>query len=123
VDPETEGPREYTVGMFLNRNDRTSFFLGYRQIDPLQSKAVTGVVNYVFSPKYAITGSTVYDFGTSQALSNSLTLTRMGSDLQVSIGITYNALQNNFGATFMIIPTLVPANRRFGTPGINPFMR
>jgi hypothetical protein len=123
VDPETDGPREYTVGMYLNRNDRTSFFLGYRQIDPLQSKAVTGVVNYVFSPKYAITGSTVYDFGTSQALSNSLILTRMGSDLQVSIGITYNALQNNFGATFMIIPTLVPANRRFGTPGINPFMR
>jgi hypothetical protein len=66
----------------------------------------------------------VYDFGTSQALSNSLVLTRMGSDLQVSIGITYNALQNNFGATFMIIPNLVPANRRFGAmPGLNPFAR
>lgn len=120
IDPHSDGPREYTLGMYLSRTDRTNFFLGYRQIDPLQSKAVTGAVSYVFSPKYAMTGSTVYDFGTSQALSNSLVLTRIGSDLQVSIGITYNALQNNFGATFLIVPNLMPANRRYGA-GVNPF--
>jgi hypothetical protein len=111
LDPFPGGASEWTVGAFLNRTDRTSFFLGYRQIDLLQSKAVTGSATYVFSPKYAVTGSTVYDFGTSQALANSLVLTRMGSDLQISVGITYNVLQNNFGATFMIIPNLLPSSR------------
>src|SRR5438067_12048679 len=103
VDPEDNGPRIYTVGAHLDRPDRTSFYLGYRQIDPLESKAVTGAVTYVFSPKYAMTGSTTYDFGTSQSLSNSLIFTRMGTDLNVGFGITYNALQNNFGVVFQIL--------------------
>jgi len=114
VDPEHDGPREFTFGAYLNRPDRTSFFLGYRDIYPLDSRAVTAAVTYVFSPKYAITGSSTYDFGTSQALSNSLVLTRMGSDVQVSLGITYNALQNNFGMTFMIVPNLLPASTKLG---------
>jgi len=111
--------------MYLNRPDRTSFFLGYREIDILDSRAVTGSVTYVFSPKYAVTGSTVYDFGTSQALSNSLTFTRLGTDVQVSLGVTYNALQNNFGMTFQIIPNIIPnAGRLPGfAPGSSPLGR
>ncbi|MBY0527816.1 MAG: hypothetical protein K2R98_30750 [Gemmataceae bacterium] len=118
------GPKEWTVGAFLNRPDRTNFFLGYREIQPLQSRAVTGSASYVFSPKYAVTGYTVYDFGTSQSLSNSLVLTRMGSDLQISLGITYNAMQNNFGMIFQIVPNLLPtAGRIPGLPviGQSPF--
>jgi hypothetical protein len=115
VDPETNGPRFFSFGAYLNRTDRTSLFLGYRQIDPLESKAVTAAVTYVFSPKYAMTASATYDFGTSQALSNSLVLTRMGSDVQLSLGITYNALVNTFGVTFEIVPNLI-GNRR--VPGL-----
>jgi hypothetical protein len=117
VDPETDGPRFFSFGAYLNRTDRTSLFLGYRQIDPLESKAVTGAITYVFSPKYSMTASSTYDFGTSQALSNSLVLTRMGSDVQVSLGLTYNALVNTFGVTFEIVPNLI-GNRR--VPGIGP---
>src|SRR5262249_2688627 len=62
LDPETNGPKEYTFGAFLSRPDRTSYYIGYRQIDPLNSKAVTGAITYVFSPKYSLTASTVYDF-------------------------------------------------------------
>lgn len=114
-DPIDDGARLFAVGAHFNRPDRTSLFLGYRQIDPLESRAVTGAVSYVFSPKYAVTGSSTFDFGVNQhhSLSNGLTLTRMGSDLQVSLGFTYNALQNNFGMTFELLPNLVPANRRF----------
>jgi hypothetical protein len=111
VDPITNGPRVYTVGAFFNRTDRTSFYVGYREIEPVQSRALTGAVTYVFSPKYALTASSTYDFGTSLALSNSVLFTRMGSDLQVTVGFTYNALQNNFGAVFQLVPVLVPPNR------------
>src|SRR5262249_33009054 len=106
VDPIDNGPRVFTVGAFLNRPDRTNFYLGYREIEPVESRAVTAALTYVFSPKYATTLSSTYDFGTNQSLANSLILTRMGSDLQVSLGVTYNALQNNFGVIFEILPVL-----------------
>ncbi len=120
VDPVAGGPRVFTVGAALNRTDRTSFSVGYRQIDPVGSQAVSAAVTYVFSPKYAITGSTLYDFGTNQSLANSLMLTRVGSDLQVTLGLTYNALQQSFGFTFEILPNLVPPGRRIPGAGLAP---
>lgn len=118
-DPVDNGARVFTIGTYFNRPDRTNFYLGYREIQPLESQAVTGAVNYVFSPKYAMSLSSTYDFGTNQSLANALTFTRMGSDLQVSLGVTYNALQNNFGMVFEILPNLVPESRR--VPGMAAF--
>ena len=69
-------------------------------------------MTYVFSPKYAMTASSTYDFGNSQALSNSVVFTRMGKDLQMQLGFTYNALTNSFGVVFEIVPNLLPANKR-----------
>jgi hypothetical protein len=117
-DPMDNGGRVFTLGAYFNRPDKTNYFLGYRQIDPVDSKAVTAAVTYIFSPKYGVTASTTYDFGTNQALSNSLVLTRIGSDLQLSFGVTYNALQNVFGVTFELLPNLVAqTNRVPGTTG------
>jgi hypothetical protein len=110
LDPETDGPRVFTLGMYFNRPDRTNFYLGYREIEPVQSKALTGAVTYVFSPKYALTASSTYDFGTNQSLANSLIVTRIGTDLSVSFGISYNALTQSVGAVFEIVPNLLPAN-------------
>jgi hypothetical protein len=111
------GPMVWTAGFFFNRPDRTNFYLGYRQIEPVQSRAVTAAVTYVFSPKYAMTFTTSYDFGTAQALTNSVLFTRIGSDLQVSLGFNYNAMQNSFGALVEVVPNLVPLNRRYGAVG------
>jgi hypothetical protein len=119
IDATNQNTDEFTIGAYLNRPDRTNFYLGYRQIDPVQSKAVTAAVTYVFSPKYATSISSTYDFGTSQALSNSLVLTRIGSDLQVSLGVTYNVLQNNFGVVFQIEPNLIAQLAKH--PGIPAF--
>lgn len=123
VDPVSDGARVFTVGGYFNRTDRTSFYLGYRQIEPVQSRAITGSVSYVFSPKYALTAASTYDFGTSQSLSNSLVITRIGSDIQVSLGISYNALTQNFGAVVEVVPNLVPANRRIGGVSPNTLLR
>ena len=114
IDPIDDGPRVFNVGAFVSRPDRTSFYLGYREIDPIDSRAVSAAVTYIISPKYAVTASSTYDFGNSQALSNSVSATRIGKDLQVSLGFTYNALTNNFGLLFEIVPNLVPPNKRFG---------
>jgi hypothetical protein len=117
TDPFPGGVRIWTVGGYYNRTDRTNFYLGFRYIDPLMVRAATLAMTYIFSPKYAATLSTTYDFGTGEAFANSLMFTRMGSDLQVSLGVSYNALQNNFNLLFNIVPNLLPANRAFGPVG------
>jgi len=106
-DPFDVGARYWTLGLSVDRPDRTSFFLGYRQTDPLNSKAVTAAVGYELSRRYYTNLSANYDFGIQQALSQTFSLTRTGSDLTVTIGVTYNALVNNFGVQFLVVPNLV----------------
>jgi hypothetical protein len=118
VDPVNNGARVFTVGAYLNRPDRTNFYLGFRSIFPVNSQAVTAGVTYIFSPKYAVTASTLYDFGTQQAIANSLSLTRTGSDIQVSLVLSYNALQNTFGFNLEVLPNLLAANHRLMASGL-----
>jgi hypothetical protein len=107
VDPFDLGARYWNLGMSLDRPDRTSFYLGYRQTDPLNSKAVTGSVGYQLSRRYYTNVGVSYDFGIQQALTNSFSITRTGSDLTFTLGVTYNALVNNFGVQFLLVPNLV----------------
>jgi hypothetical protein len=115
------GPYVFTVGAYFNRPDRTNFYLGYRQLEPLLSRAVTGAMTYIFSPKYATTLSATYDMGAASYVSTALVFTRIGTDVQVSVGVSYNSLlvgaggaRGSFGALFEIVPNLVPANKRTG---------
>jgi hypothetical protein len=119
IDPMENGARVFTLGGYLNRSDRTNFYLGYRSIEPVESKALSGAATYIFSPKYAVTASSTYDFATFQSVSNSLVLTRVGTDLQVSLGFTYNAMQDNFGFTFEILPTIASGGGRYVGPSSN----
>jgi len=118
-DPISGGARVFNVGAYYNRNDRTTMFVGFRYIDPLDSRAVTASLTYVFSPKYSVTANSTYDFGTSQALTNGLILTRVGKDLQVSMGLTYNALQNTTGFVFEVVPNLYAASQGGQISGYN----
>jgi hypothetical protein len=117
-EPHHDGPHVFGVGALLNRTDRTQFFIGYRQIDPLESKAITAAVSYVMSPKYSLTFGVTYDFGVNTQI-NSLYLTRYGSDLQLNLGFTYNSILNTFGVTFVIIPNILPATQHI--PGLASF--
>jgi hypothetical protein len=127
-DPHQNGPRVFSFGASLNRPDRTNFYLGYRQIDLLNSQAVTGAVTYIFSPKYAMTASTTYDFGTN-IQTTAVVFTRMGSDLMLSLGLTHNSLLNTVGVTFEIVPNVaaLAVHRAPGSPGVgllgSPVMR
>lgn len=113
-DPFDFGARYWNVGASLDRPDRTNFYLGYRQTDPINSKAVTATLGYQLSRRYFTNLGVSYDFGIQKALTNTLSLTRTGSDLTVVIGITYNALVNNFGVQFLVVPNLLAFSG--GTP-------
>ncbi len=105
-EPYEGGSRYWNVGAYLDRTDRTNVYFGYRQTDPLNSKAVTLSMGYQLSTRYYVSLGASYDFGIQQALTNSFTLTRTGADLTATIGLTYNAFVNNFGVQFLVVPNL-----------------
>lgn len=116
MDPVSGGPRVFTIGGNLMRPDRTNLYLGYRQIDPLNSKAVIASITYALNAKYALVGSTVYDFGVHTQV-NTISLTRIGTDMQVSLGFSYNSILNTVGVNFAIVPNLFAASMRPGMMG------
>lgn len=105
ADPIGGGPRVFNIGANFMRSDRTNLYLGYRELDPLNSKAVLGGITYVLSAKYALTASSIYDFGVHTQV-NTLALSRIGTDLTMTLGISYNSILQNFGVNFIILPNL-----------------
>ncbi len=119
-EPIEHGPRVFNIGTYIGRPDRTSFYLGYRQIDPLQSRAVIASLTYAFSAKYAVTFSANFDFG-NNIQSNSLMLTRIGTDLTLNLGVSYNSIVQTFGIQFEIVPNLLGSNGRVpGAGALSP---
>lgn len=104
------GPRVITVGVSGNRPNGFSYFYGYRHIDPLNSRAFLTSSSFAFSAKYAMTASSMYDFGT-KVRSDSFVLTRIGTDLQMSLGVNYNSILRTFGVTFEVVPILLARAR------------
>ena len=108
-EPESGGPRVFNFGSILGRPDGTNFYLGYRHIDPLLSRSVVATLNYRFNQKYNISGTTVWDFGINQQV-YALGITRTGTDMQITMGVSYNSVLKNFGLQFEIIPNLLRTN-------------
>lgn len=119
-DPFDTGARYWNLGIYLSRPDRTNFYIGYRETDPVNSKTVITSIGYQLTRKYGVNLSSSYDFGTRQALSNTFLISRTGTDLTFTFGITYNQLTNNTGFTFSFVPNLAAATglTRLGAPSV-----
>jgi len=116
------GPRVFNAGVLLNRPDATNLYLGYRHLDPLESRAVVASLSYAFSAKYAITLGTVWDFGIEQK-NYSVMVTRIGTDLRFSLGVAYNSTTDNFNLLFEIVPNLFRNKAGGMSPGMFSAMR
>ena len=81
IDPLDVKTRYFSAGSNFSRPDGTLFHLSYRQIDPISSRAVTLAAGYQLSRRYSTFLSSTYDFGIQSALSNTLTLNRIGTDV------------------------------------------
>jgi len=121
-DPNEFGPRYFNLGLHFNRPDGTTFYLGYRHTDPIESRALTASVSYNLTRKYSLNFIGTYDFGVNEILSQQLNIARVGTDVTVLFGVSYNALVNNFGVQFALVPNL--AGLAAAQPGAtgNPFM-
>lgn len=121
-EPFEGGPRVFDFGAHYNRPNGTNLYAGYRQVDPLNSKAVVASIVYPMSAKYALTASTVWDFGVN-VRNYSLLFTRMGTDVVFNAGVNYNSTINSVGVIFEIVPNLAGRPGRAGGPMQQAMMR
>ncbi|HQR07128.1 MAG TPA: LPS assembly protein LptD [Gemmatales bacterium] len=120
VDPFDGGGRSLNAGVLVERTERLRFYFGYYNLYPVGTNAFVHSVSYVINPKYSVTWASSYDFGGSRNLGQSFLITRTGSDLQVSLGLGWDPLRNNFNASFEIYPTAMGQTRhmRAMAPGL-----
>lgn len=125
-DPNEFGPRYFNLGLHFNRPDGTTFYLGFRHTDPIESRALTASVSYNLTRKYSLNFIGTYDFGVNEVLSQQVNIARVGTDVTVLFGVSYNALVNNFGVQFALVPNLAAlAAAQPGALGgqfMNPFL-
>jgi hypothetical protein len=111
-DPFDFGTRYFNVGVFYNRPDGSNFYFGYRHTDPVGSRIFVAVFGYQFSKKYGISLTNVLDLTNNFSQGVTVAFNRTGTDMTMSLGLSYNSFQNNFGIQFLIVPNAAVYGRR-----------
>lgn len=110
-DPFAFGTKYFNIGVYYNRPDGSNFYLGYRHTDPIGSRVFLAVIGYQFSKKYSISVLNVLDLSNNFVQGTTVAFNRTGTDMTMSLGLSYNSFQNNFGVQFLIVPNAALYNR------------
>ena len=113
-----DAPGRWDVGFLTQRTRRGSAYLGLRHTDLLGRERTQFVssYSYLLGPKWAATASNSFDVDETDNSRQSLTVTRLGADFNVTVGLTADDNIGNFGAVFNVEPVLA-ADRIRGIPG------
>jgi len=96
------------IGFHSQRSARGSIYLGLRHVeaDPLVSDTLIGSYSYVMSPKWISTLAAYVDVQRTSNTGQAFTLTRVGADFLVHLGLNSNNNTENYGFTFAIEPRI-----------------
>lgn len=109
MDFFTDGQRVYTVGAFLNRPPRGSFYLGFRSImGPFESQVVGTSFTYLMSPKWYATAGSSVDLQDTGNIGQRFTVTRISESYLASVGLTVDSNKDNVGVIVAIEPRFLP---------------
>lgn len=107
ADVFSGGQKVWNVGMLHQRGGRGSAYLGYRNVNvgPIDSKLITGSFSYVMSPNlYVATAAAQFDVAEGIDRGESLTITRIGENFLLHVGLGYDRSRNNVGAAISLEP-------------------
>jgi lipopolysaccharide export system protein LptA len=96
------------IGISAKRGDRLSYYFGLRYIEQLNSDIATAAATYQITSKYAVQFSQSYDFGQSQDVSSSFTLSRQFESLGASITTYYDSTSGDSGVQFNVFAAGLP---------------
>ena len=104
------GLRTLSAGLQTNRPSRGNAYLGYRTIrGPFSADLITATVNYRLGPKWAASGSTVIDFGSTGNIGQSFSLSRIGESFITTVGFRIDESKDNVGVSFLLEPRFLPS--------------
>jgi len=115
----TNAPKYVTIGGFLNRPPRGSFYLGFHSLEgPISSSVIATSYTYRMSPKWLSTFGTTFDMANAHNIGQNFTMTRIGESFLFTVNVNVDASKGNVGANFAIQPRFMQG--RMGPPsGVN----
>lgn len=103
------GQQVLTVGAFLNRPPRGTWYAGFRSLQgPIKAEVLSFSNSYRLSPKWMTTTGGSIDFGATGNIGQSFLITRVGEALLWSAGFTTDYGKQNTGLTLMVQPRFAP---------------
>ncbi|MFH5806639.1 hypothetical protein [Alienimonas sp. DA493] len=114
-------PQRWDVGFSTQRTRRGSFYTGVRHIEALEIDATQFVssFSYRMGPKWASAFGFYQDLDNAENSGENLTVTRIGTEFNVSVGVRYNNARGDSGLIFQIEPRF-GARRSGGLLGPDP---
>ena len=111
-----------TTGFSISRPPRGNVFLGYSIINtgPVNTSAPTTTASYWLSPKWYGSTSLMYDFGNRILLSAMGSLTRIGADYLMSVGLSVDPQRQSYMFTLTVSPRVSP-NLKLGSSAATAF--
>ena len=117
-DVYENAPGRWNAGFLTQRSRRGSAYLGVRHTRALGRERTQFVssYSYILGPKWAGTASNYVDLGNAENSGQAVTVTRLGLDFNVSLGVRYNNARDDAGLVFQIEPRF-GSDRVKGIPG------
>ena len=119
VDFFSGGQQLYTVGAFLNRTPRGSFYIGFNEFGgPINASVLSGSYTYRMSPKWASSFGTALDL-TGRNIGQQFQLVRIGESFLMTFGFNVDYSRNNVGVTFNLEPRFLSRTQFASRTGLD----
>jgi hypothetical protein len=93
-----------SVGLVAQRDERTSYYIGTRYIEALNSNITTVAVDYQLNSKYNFSFAQAFDFGQGENVVSSIGIVRKFDTLFLIIRAFHNETTEQSGISFSLTP-------------------
>lgn len=92
------------AGMTVTRDDRLSYSIGGRYVEPLDLTLAVGSINYNLSQRYSIAAAASYDVDVNDVRNTTVLITRRFDRFFVNVGLYLDRIDDDSGIRFMVAP-------------------
>lgn len=118
ADLFSQGLRTFSLGVFSQRPELGSIFVGVRSIEgPISSNIITASAQYRLSDKWGLKAGAQLDFGDTGTIGQRLGVVYIGESFLWEVGFNFDASRDNFGVRFGFEPRFAGKSRLFRPGG------
>ncbi|RIK86994.1 MAG: organic solvent tolerance protein OstA [Planctomycetota bacterium] len=114
-----DGLKTVSGGVLINRPTLGNAYFGVRSINgPVASNVLLASLSYRLSEKWITTAGAAYDFEQTGNIGQSMSVTRIGESMLMTVGLNVDEAKDNVGVNFLLEPRFLPKSRVTRTTGI-----